>query len=154
MKKLFYLFLIFCFTSNLIVGINKHEPVIQEIGSVVVNKLESFIKEKKFQADEALMYPGINSKTLKTKLSDLINESARDFMQLASANASEEEYQAKIKSGLERFDPYYTELNSEDLDRIYRYYEQLIDIVSLKNQGTHLKKWRYGSVAPSKNNLK
>lgn len=119
-------------------------------GSLIINKLESFIKEKKFQADEVLMYPGINSKLLKTKLTDLINESARDFMQLASANAGEEDYQSKIKSGLERFDIYYTELTSEDLDRIYKYYEELINIVGLKKEGTHLKKWRYGSASSTK----
>ncbi len=150
MKKLFYLFVIICLNSNLVLSNGKYEQATKGNESVVINKLESFIKEKKFQADESLMYPGITSKTLKTKLTDLINESARDFMQLASANAGEEEYQSKIKSGLERFDPLYSELTSEDLDRIYHYYEQLIEIVGLKTQGTYLKKWRYGSSSSKK----
>jgi len=150
MKKIFYLFTILCLFNGLVLAENKTKKPIEGNSSVVLNKLESFIKEKKFQADETLMYPGINSKPLKTKLTDLINESARDFMQLASANANDEAYQSKIKSGLERFDVYYTELASEDLDRIYQYYEQLINIVGLKDQGIHLKKWRYGSASPKK----
>ncbi len=150
MKKLTCLFIFICLGVSGTFAKNLNSITLEGNGSVIVNKLESFIKEKKFQADETLMYPGITSKTLKTKLTDLVNESARDFMQLASANASEEEYQNKIKSGLDRFDPYYAELSSEDLDRIYHYYEQLIEIVGLKNQGTHLKKWRYGSASPKK----
>ncbi|MBL7909596.1 MAG: DUF4844 domain-containing protein [Bacteroidia bacterium] len=113
--------------------------------TLITSKLELFIKEKKFQADEALLYPGINSKPLKNKLTELINESAKDFLLVANSQPSDENYQNKIKSGLLRFDPYFSELSSEDLDRIYRYYEQLFEIVGLKNTGNHLKKWRYGS---------
>ncbi|MBL7918719.1 MAG: DUF4844 domain-containing protein [Bacteroidia bacterium] len=150
MKKLTCLFIFICLGVSGTFAKNLNNITLKGNGNVVVNKLESFIKEKKFQADETLMYPGITSKTLKTKLTDLVNESARDFMQLFSTNANEEEYQNKIKTGLERFDLYFTELTSEDLDRIYHYYEQLIDIVGLKNQGTHLKKWRYGTTSSKK----
>lgn len=150
MKKLACLFIYICLSLSGTFATNLNSFILEGNGSLVVTKLESFIKEKKFQADETLMYPGITSKTLKTKLSELINESARDFMQLATTNASEEDYQLKIKTGLTRFDTYYSELSSEDLDRIYHYYEQLIEIVGLKSQGSHLKTWRYGSASSKK----
>jgi len=113
--------------------------------SIVINSLESFIKEKKFLPDAVLMYPGIANKALKTKLTELINESAKDFLEVASGNPSDENYRAKIKLGLGRFDTYFNELSSEDQDRVYKYYLQLIDIVGLKNSDDQLKKWRYGS---------
>lgn len=143
MKKLLFFF-ISLFTIGSFATDNK-ENTLQNKGveNIIIGKLELFIKEKKFQPDEALLYPGINSKTLKAKLTELINESAKDFIQLATSGSSDENYQAKIKTGLERFNAYYSELSSEDLDRIYHYFEQLIDIVGLKNSGGHLKKWRY-----------
>ncbi len=122
----------------------KNCPAGNGLETLITNKLELFIKEKKFQADETLMYPGINSKPLKSKLTELINESAKDFMMVANSQPTDENYQAKIKAGLERFDPYFSELSSEDLDRIYHYYEQLMDIVGVKNRGNYLQKWRYG----------
>ena len=128
----------------------KTEPITNGIENIVINKLESFIKEKKFLADEVLMYPGIASKPLKTKLTDLINESGKEFMQIASSSPSDENYQSKIKAGLDRFNPYFSELSSEDLDRVYHYYEQLIEIVGLKNPGSYLKTWRYGSSPSAK----
>ncbi|MBA2610506.1 MAG: DUF4844 domain-containing protein [Bacteroidetes bacterium] len=143
MKKLLFFFIsLFALHS---VAVNKENKLQNNSPeNIITGKLESFIKEKKFQPDEVLMYPGINSKPLKTKLTELVNESAKDFMQVAASNPSDESYQIKIKAGLERFNTYYSELSSEDLDRIYHYFEQLIEIVGLKNPGNYLKKWRYG----------
>lgn len=145
MKSIFFILTLF-FILALPKCINAEiEPRGNGTETLITSKLELFIKEKKFQADEALLYPGINSKPLKNKLTELINESAKDFLLVATSQPSDENYQNKIKSGLLRFDPYFSELSSEDLDRIYRYYEQLFEIVGLKNTGNHLKKWRYGS---------
>lgn len=143
MKKLFFIFTLL-FSVAPLANVNAlNQSKVSGLETLITNKLESFIKEKKFQPDEVLMYPGVNSKPLKIKLTELINESAKDFMQVATSNPTDENYQAKIKAGLERFNSYFSELSSEDLDRIYHYYEQLIEIVGLKNPGNYLKKWRY-----------
>lgn len=150
MRRIFFILTLFFAVGSSINITAVNEPTNNGIETLITNKLELFIKEKKFQADETLLYPGINSKPLKNKLTELINESAKDFMLVATSQPSDENYQNKIKTGLLRFDPYFSELNSEDLDRIYHYYEQLIEIVGLKNAGDHLKKWRYGSVSSNK----
>jgi hypothetical protein len=143
MKKLLFFFISIFTLGSFAINSKKNNIQNKGVENIITGKLELFIKEKKFQPDEALLYPGINSKTLKAKLTELINESAKDFIQVTTSGSSDENYQAKIKTGLERFNAYYSELSSEDLDRIYHYFEQLIDIVGLKNSGSHLKKWRY-----------
>jgi hypothetical protein len=145
MKKIGRLFILLFFISLTPKLNSSNDPTVGGTISIVINSLESFIKEKKFLPDAVIMYPGITNKTLKTKLTELINESAKDFLEVATGSPSDQSYRAKIKLGLGRFDPYFNELSSEDLDRVYKYYLQLIDIVGLKNSDDQLKKWRYGS---------
>ena len=145
MKKFGRVFILLFFISLTPKLNSSNDPTVGGTKSIVINSLESFIKEKKFLPDAVLMYPGITNKALKTKLTELINESAKDFLEVATGSPSDQSYRAKIKLGLGRFDPYFNELSSEDLDRVYKYYLQLIDIVGLKNSDDQLKKWRYGS---------
>jgi hypothetical protein len=145
MKKIGRVFILIFFISLTPKFKSINNPNVSGSNSIVINNLETFIKEKKFLPDAVLMYPGITNKALKSKLTELINESAKDFVVVASGNPSDESYRAKIKLGLGRFDPYFTDLSSEDQDRVYKYYLQLIDIVGLKNSEDQLKKWRYGS---------
>ena len=78
-------------------------------------------------------------------MTDLINQSAKDFQNIAKkGNTTEQEYQNAIETGLKRFSKIYLELDTEDKERICSYYEELMDIVQLESSAGHLNNFIYG----------
>lgn len=109
----------------------------------IMQQLEKFIELDKFSEDLTVFYPGLSNMELKVKLTDLINLSARDFMDVLSGMPTDEKFRNTIKKGLNRIDSYEFTIDSEDQDKICSYYEELMDIVGLGDSGGHLNKWRY-----------
>ena len=73
-----------------------------------MNKFEEFISKEKFLPDSKIFYPGIGDEKLKTILTELINESAKDFQNIAVKGiASDNDYQNAIEKGLNRFSKIY-----------------------------------------------
>ncbi|WP_313376961.1 DUF4844 domain-containing protein [Chishuiella sp.] len=106
---------------------------------------ENFISKEKFKKDNTIFYPGISDEKLKPIVTDLINQSAKDFQNIAKkGNATEQEYQNAIETGLKRFSKIYLELDTEDKERICSYYEELMDIVQLESSAGHLNNFIYG----------
>ena len=58
-----------------------------------IRHLEDFIALEKFLPDNRIHYPGLGAKELKSTLTELVNEAARDFIKIALYNPSEENYQ-------------------------------------------------------------
>ena len=110
-----------------------------------IKMLKKFIKKEKFNKDDKLFYSGISSKLLKEKTNELINKSANDFIEiLKTTNYDDIALQNSIKTSLKRFNTIYLKLDSEDLDRVCYYFEEMMDIINLKSSGGHLNKFRYG----------
>ena len=140
MKKFTFLISIILFTTINSCGQNKINTPI-----TAMNKIEEFISKEKFLPDSKIFYPGIADEKLKPLLTELINESARDFGNIAMKEiASDNEYQNTIEKGLRRFSKIYLELDTEDRERICTYYEELMDIVGLESSGGHLNEFMYG----------
>ncbi len=113
-----------------------------------INAMEMFEKFKakeKFIKDEKLHYPGIGNEKLKPIFTEKINLAAKDFENVArSGNASDKDYQNAIKKGLERFEPIYLDIDTEDRERICSYFEELMDIVGLESSNGLLNNFMYG----------
>ncbi|MES2655704.1 MAG: DUF4844 domain-containing protein [Bacteroidota bacterium] len=108
-------------------------------------KFEEFYNKEKFLQDDKLFYTGIGDPKLKPILTEKINLSANDFKELADkGNATNKEYQDAIKKGLDRFSEIYIQLDTEDRERVCRYFEELMDIVGLESSDGHLNNFMYG----------
>ena len=91
-----------------------------------VNRLEEFKKREKFIEEDKLFYPGIGDPELKPVLTKKINEAADDFLKVASMkNHTPVDFQKVIKQGLLRFEPEYLLLDTEDRERICKYFEEM-----------------------------
>lgn len=110
-----------------------------------MEKIETFKAKEKFTEDHTILYPGIGDESLKPILAEKINKVADDFIAIAKGhNPTEEQYFEKIKSGLERFSEVYISLDTEDRERVCSYFEELMDIVGLKNSDGLLNEFIYG----------
>ena len=110
-----------------------------------MTKFEEFKNKEKFLQDDELFYPGVGDPKLKPILTEKINLSANDFKELADKGiATDKEYQDAIKKGLYRFSDIYLDLDTENRERIFSYYEELMDIVGLESSGGHLNNFMYG----------
>jgi len=108
------------------------------------SKLNAFIKKSKFDAEPGTLFNGLSHANLKPQLNSLLNEAAKDFIHTATHQPTEQKFQQDIGKGLSRFNPFYLQLDSEDQDRICRYFEELIDCVGLQSSNGKLNEWRYG----------
>ena len=108
------------------------------------NKFVQFIKKEKFLEDNKLLYPGIGDPKLLVVLTNKINKTAIDFKKVSSnKNPTSEQYQKVIKTNLKTFKGIYTNLDTEDRERICNYIEELMDIVKLESSDGLLNKFMY-----------
>ena len=90
-------------------------------------------------------YPGLADEKMQTILTERINQIALDFKEVAlSNNPTDKKYHEKMTIGLARFSEIYLETDSEDLDRICSYVEEIMDIIALESSNGLLNKFRYG----------
>ncbi len=116
----------------------------------VMDKIEAFKQKEKFLEDSIIYYPGIADPLMRPILSQKMNLAADDFKKLLEGGiATDKDYQDKIQEGLHRFSDIY--LDTEDRERVCRYFEELMDIVGLQSSGGHINEFMYG-FDPKKNN--
>lgn len=133
MKKLYLVLLL--------IGIIGCAPKKMEKSNTMIESLKTFISKEKFVSGNS--FPGLSHPELKSCLSDKINRAAEDFISVASANPTDELYQNKIRIGLNRFSPEYLNLDTEDRERICRYFEEMMDIIGLESSDGHLNDFMY-----------
>jgi hypothetical protein len=138
MKKLLAVFLVTlsCLSLNTINAQN------------IVKAKSSLLKFKakpKFKVEnQAPFYQGLGNKALQPELSKLINTAADDFLKTLNDKPSDDKFRMNISQGLNRFNKYYNELDTEDREKICNYFEELMDCVGLQSSGGLLNKWMYG----------
>ena len=109
-----------------------------------IDLLQDLINTEKFLPDQQTFYTGLGRKELTPVMNSLMNETLKDFIEITKQSPSDRAYQEKIKVGLERFSPYYLQLETEDRERVCLYFEQMMDIVKLESSGGLLNQWLYG----------
>lgn len=108
-----------------------------------IMQIERFIQKDKFLEDSSGSYPGISNPKLRKPLTDIINRSAEEFIEVLTDEPSDIKFRNTIKMGLEKFERYKRSLDSRDKDRIVNYYKELMDLVGLDDSGGHLEGWSY-----------
>ena len=139
-----YVLYIFVFTPILFAeGLSAQES---KDSNEMLIKFEAFKEKEKFLEDLNLFYPGLANKKMRVMLSEKINQLADDFRGVAEKKeATDDKYRDQIKRGLGRFSTIYDGLDSEELERICHYVEELMDIVGLESSEGLLNKFRYGT---------
>ncbi|WP_422090631.1 DUF4844 domain-containing protein [Tenacibaculum ovolyticum] len=109
----------------------------------VNEKFAEFIAKKKFIEEN--FYPGIADEKMRPIFTKKIEQVATDFKTVSeSEKPTDKKYQEKIGIGLSRFADVYLELDTEDRERVCSYFEELMNIVGLKNSAGQLNKFMYG----------
>ncbi|GHV26059.1 hypothetical protein FACS1894176_06020 [Bacteroidia bacterium] len=120
-------------------------PAFDLTKNTMMDQFEEFRKKDKFGEDLSVFYPGMSDDLLKSELTNKINLVSDEFKQLSlQKGVTSKEYQDMIGKSMNTFSDIYFDLDSEDLDRICSYYEELMDIVGLESSGGHLNTFRYG----------
>ncbi|MEN0055850.1 MAG: DUF4844 domain-containing protein [Mucilaginibacter sp.] len=114
-------------------------------------KLLSFIKKSKFDAEPSTAFNGLSNPKLKTQLNKFLDEAAADFLTTVNHQPNEKKFEDNIKVGLLRFNILYNELDTEDRERICTYFEELMDCVGLQSSNGQLNMWMYGFDPTKKN---
>ena len=114
-------------------------------------KLNQFIQQSKFDGEPNTSFNGLSNPKLKPPLNTLLNLAAKDFLVTVSMHPTEKKFQDNIKKGLDRFNAYTHELDTEDMERICHYFEELMDCVGLQSSNGLLNKWIYGFDPAKKN---
>jgi len=109
-----------------------------------ITKLQQFKKEPKFEAESKGIFNGLAKPKLKPKLTELLNQTADDFISTTKNNPSDKKYQDDIRKGLSRFNSFYLDLDTEDREKVCSYFEELMDCVGLQSSDGALNKWLYG----------
>jgi hypothetical protein len=111
-----------------------------------IRKITKFKAKPKFGPDTSLAnyYTGLSNPQLNAKLTELVNQSAEDFIFTASNSPSDKKFQDDIKTGLARFNPYFMELDTDDREKVCSYFVELMDCVGLKSSNGEINKWLYG----------
>ena len=133
----FYLLLLVCFTS-----LHSCAQKQMKIPTDAVKKLEAFKAKDKFYPDDSVYYPGLMDSTTKPLFVSLMNAAADDFKKVVeSGTATEASYHNAIDNAIKRFEPYF--IDTEDRERIGRYFEELMDIVGLQSSGGRINRFVY-----------
>ncbi len=98
----------------------------------------------KFTADESIFYPGLENESIRGRVTDLINRGVDEFISVVQKNGSEKDFQQAISKGLSFFETLDYSLDTEDRERVCRYYEEMMDAVGLESSGGILNRWMYG----------
>ncbi|OGX83385.1 hypothetical protein BEN47_03590 [Hymenobacter lapidarius] len=110
-----------------------------------VQQLQAFKALPKFEPDE--MYTGAWPAEVRPVLNSVLNQSADEFLAIATSGPTQERYQQALATGLDKIDG--DELDTEDRERVAVQYQNLMDIVGLQSSNGLLNKFMYGAVLGS-----
>jgi hypothetical protein len=117
-----------------------HHPM--AVPATAVQQLHAFKSGLKFYPTE--MYTGAWPEEVRPVLESILNKSADDFLAIAQANPTQEQYLQALAAGLAQIDS--DELDTEDRERVAGQYERLLDIVGVESSEGQLNRFVYGAL--------
>lgn len=110
-----------------------------------MDKFDAFIQKDKFVEDMTIYYPGIANPELRLILTEKINQAAEGFRKISlSSDTSKQTYLEEIKIGLSHFVNPEVIYDTEDMERVCHYFEELMGIVGLESSEGILNTFMYG----------
>jgi hypothetical protein len=116
----------------------------EEIYNKQINAIAQFITAEKFNVSEEFFYQGISKPPLQEVMTNLINQSAEDFIDVIKSRNNEEDFIEQIEKGLKRIDIHKYDLDTSDKEMVCTYYQKLMDMVNLESSKGLLNSWLYG----------
>ena len=109
-----------------------------------IEDLRRLRSARKFMADKSIFYPGLENESIRNRITDLVNRSVDELISVAKDNGTEKDFQRAISKGLSYFETLDYSLDTEDRERVCRYFEEMMDAVGLETSGGILNRWMYG----------
>jgi len=109
----------------------------------VEEQIQQFMQKEKFLPDDQFFYPGLGDRRLRLIITGKMNKAAQGFLKVAqSENVNPKMFHEEMDISLLQFKEF--NLDSEEVERVCHYYEELMDIVDLESSDGRLNKFRYG----------
>ena len=99
------------------------------------------IKSKLKTETGEINYRGLSKPELQSKLNNILNVSADDFVRTLNNEPSQKKFLKHVKLGLSRFNGFYAELDAEDKTRICAYFAKPMDDVGMESPEALLNRW-------------
>ncbi|MGY4536876.1 hypothetical protein ACVW0P_001290 [Mucilaginibacter sp. UYNi724] len=105
-------------------------------------QLQQFkIKAKLKPETGEINYRGLSKPELQSKLNNILNVAADDFVRTLNNGPSQKKFVEDVKLGLSRFNGFYAELDADDKTRICAYFAELMDDVGMESPEALLNRW-------------
>jgi len=109
-----------------------------------ISALKALLLKEKF--DENLpFYTGVQDDSVKNLLNRAINISIEGFITALKSNEStSDQFLRSIRDGLNAIGDAKDLLDTEDMERVCEYYEEIMDIAGIESSEGILNNWLYG----------
>jgi len=111
-----------------------------EVNDQVILALRQFRDLKKFSANEALFYSGAPNEAIRIEAENKLNNMIDYLLEHIAKNPTMDFVLKQFEIMLKGF----TNYDSEEMDRICTYCEEVMDIFNIESSDGLLMKWRYG----------
>lgn len=115
-----------------------------KLKSKAIEELQQLRSAKKFDADQTMTYPGLENEIIREKITDLVNRAIDRFISVARSKGDEKDFQQVIRQGLSYFETLDYSLDTEDRERVCRYFEEMMNAIGLESSDGILNRWMYG----------
>jgi len=105
-----------------------------------VSHLEGLLEEKKFVESSVYFYPGPPDEATRLQAELVINAAIISILKASESEISEEEFWGIIEVAARAL----SLMDSEEMDRGFTYFEQIMDVFEIASSGGRLNQWRYG----------
>ncbi len=105
-----------------------------------VSHLEALLEEKKFVESSVYFYPGAPDEVTRLQAELVINAAIVSILKASESEISEEAFWDIIEVAARAF----SVMDSEEMDRGFTYFEQIMDVFEIASSGGRLNQWRYG----------
>ncbi len=105
-----------------------------------VSHLEGLLEEKKFVESSVYFYPGPPDEVTRLQAELVINAAIISILKASESEISEEEFWGIIEVAARAL----SLMDSEEMDRGFTYFEQIMDVFEIASSGGRLNQWRYG----------
>jgi hypothetical protein len=105
-----------------------------------VSHLEALLEEKKFVESSVYFYPGAPDEVTRLQAELVINAAIVSILKASESEISEEAFWDIIEVAARAF----SVMDSEEIDRGFTYFEQIMDVFEIASSGGRLNQWRYG----------
>ena len=105
-----------------------------------VSQLEALLEEKKFVESSVYFYPGAPDEVTRLQAELVINAAIVSVLKVSESEISEDEFWGIIEVAARAL----SVMDSEEMDRGFTYFEQIMDVFEIASSGGRLNQWRYG----------